>query len=80
MAVTLEEFNEWKARGTAMGATHLISVCDTWDYEDYPVFVMPTEKLDDKVAKASTNMQRVNEVVVLDLLVDTSVEEQDWLG
>jgi hypothetical protein len=65
MAVTYEGFENWKKRGKEMGATHLISVCDTWDYDDYPVFVMPDDNVDEVASKYCSNMQRVNEIVEL---------------
>jgi hypothetical protein len=62
--LTKKEFNEWIKRGRSNGATHMISVCDTFDFEDYPVYVMPTEKLDDiKQKYDNVNMQRINEII-----------------
>ena len=66
MAVTKTNFEEWIERGKKMGATHLISVCDCFDYDDYPVFVMANEKLDEKIKEYNNvDMQRINEVVKL---------------
>jgi hypothetical protein len=66
MAATEQDIMEWTARGKRQGATHMIVVCDTFSYEDYPVYVSPDESLgeirsnyDDK------NMQRIMEVVEL---------------
>lgn len=39
MAATKEDIKEWFERGKENGSTHLIVVCDTFDYEDYPVYV-----------------------------------------
>ena len=36
---TPEMIREWFNRGIELGATHLIVACDTFDYEDYPVYV-----------------------------------------
>ena len=38
MAASLKDISEWFERGKQDGATHLIVVCDTFDYEDYPVY------------------------------------------
>ena len=43
MATTQEMIQEWFERGKEMGATHMIVVCDTLDYEDYPTYVLPNE-------------------------------------
>lgn len=43
MATTKDLIAQWFTQGQARGATHLIVVCDTYEYEDYPVYVMPGE-------------------------------------
>jgi hypothetical protein len=66
MAATLREINEWKSRGIKKGAKYIISVCDTFNYEDYPIFVMPEENLNKKKSKYDgTNMQKINEIITL---------------
>jgi hypothetical protein len=61
----------WVDRGRAKGAKWLISVCDTFDYSDYPVFCMTDEEKDEKVecysmASPHTITQRINEIIKLD--------------
>ena len=41
MATTKQVIRRWLKEAKAKGATHMIVVCDTFDHEDYPVFVMP---------------------------------------
>jgi hypothetical protein len=66
MAATLREINEWKSRGIEKGAKYIISVCDTFNYEDYPIFVMPEENLNKEKSKYDgTNMQKINEIITL---------------
>lgn len=43
MGTTREDITGWLHRGQEKGATHMIVVCDTFDWSDYPVFVMPGE-------------------------------------
>lgn len=38
-----DEIREWLKSGIAQGATHVLVACDTFDYSDYPIFVMPDE-------------------------------------
>jgi hypothetical protein len=46
--------------------THMIIVCDTYDHEDYPVYVLPTENVHQVYKnKDGNNMQRVTEVYKL---------------
>lgn len=39
MTATMEDIKRWKAEAKQRGATHIISVCDTFDHDDYPVMV-----------------------------------------
>lgn len=69
MAITRKDKEEWVERGIEMGATHIISVCDTFSYEDYPIFVMPGEDPNRESRKYhNKNMQTVNEVIDLSKL------------
>jgi len=64
MAATREDIDAWKKHAKEIGATHIISVCDTFDWDDYPVYVMPTEDLSERKKKYDgINMQKINEVI-----------------
>jgi len=39
MAASREDISRWFDEGVAKNATHMIVVCDTYDWEDYPVYV-----------------------------------------
>lgn len=66
MAVTYNRFEEWVKEGKEQGAMYLISVCDTFDYEDYPVYAKSEEEMIKKKEHyKNASMQRVNEVVEL---------------
>lgn len=66
MAASRTDISGWFDRGVEEGATHLIVVCDSWDYEDYPVFVKSGEDAREKASEYSgKNMQRVMEVYSL---------------
>ncbi len=66
MAVTYNRFEEWIKEGKEQGAMYLISVCDTFDYEDYPVYAKSEEEMIEKRGHYNNaSMQRVNEVVDL---------------
>ena len=61
--VTQHGIVEWLHRGVDQGATHMIVACDTFDHDDYPVYVMPDEDVRKTQARIdSSNMQRVMEV------------------
>ena len=41
MAAKKEAIERWIKDAKEKGATHIISVCDTFEWEDYPVHVYP---------------------------------------
>lgn len=66
MAVSKQEFDNWIKEGKERGATHMISVYDSFDYDDYPVYVMPMDDLFEKRKRYdNVNMQMINEIVEL---------------
>jgi hypothetical protein len=58
--------DQWRKIGQEIGATHIISVRDTDSGEDYPVYVMPDENVDDlKKEYDNVNMQVINTTIDL---------------
>jgi hypothetical protein len=41
MPTTRDEIRGWLDRAALKGATHMIVATDTFDWSDYPVFVLP---------------------------------------
>jgi hypothetical protein len=64
VAATLSDINTWWDRGAAdPNYTHMIVVCDTYDWEDYPVYVSKYENVREVHEKHNgKNMQKVMEV------------------
>lgn len=76
MGTSRNEIREWFERGVRDGATHMIVVCDTFDYEDYPVYVSPGENPNTKAGQyRGQNMQSVMEVYALHLDMETQLAE-----
>lgn len=48
MGTTQDEISAWFDAGVTKGATHMIVVCDTFDYTDYPVYVSKGESAQEK--------------------------------
>jgi hypothetical protein len=67
MGTSRETLMEWFKRGVEQKATHMVVVCDTFDYDDYPVYVDEGESPQEAVKAHSGNMQRVMEVYNLKL-------------
>lgn len=64
----------WFEEGRKQHATHMIVVCDTFDFEDYPVYVSMKENVHEVKAKYdSKDMQKVMEVYRIE---DGNMEEQ----
>lgn len=62
----MRQVEGWIQQGVAEGATHVISVCDTFDYVDYPVYVYHNQDINEKKKQYDgTNMQRINEIIDL---------------
>ena len=67
MAATKDDLVRWvKAAAKKKNVTHVVIVCDTFDYEDYPVEVLKGQDVHE-VAKANNgpNMTRLMEVYSL---------------
>lgn len=67
MAATKEDIIRWVREGAKKkGATHVLIVCDTFDYEDYSVVVLKGQDVRE-VANANNgpNMTRLMEVYSL---------------
>lgn len=76
MGTTKKDIREWLERGKKDGATHLIIVVDTFDYDDYPVFVKAGEDVRAKeIEYNGKEMQRVMEVYSLKRDIDEQLNE-----
>lgn len=66
MAATKQDVDRWIAKAKKIGATHIISMCDSYDYSDYPVYVMPGEDLKKVWEQCnSKSMQFSNEIITI---------------
>ena len=67
MAATRQDVDRWIQTAKKDGMKYIISVCDTFDYDDYPVFCKDEEELSVKRVKYDgTNMQRINEIIKIE--------------
>jgi hypothetical protein len=75
MAATKSDIKNWIERADK-NATHMIVVCDTYDYDDYPVYVeshQNAREVADEFNKKS--MQRVMEVYNLKMDIEPQLNE-----
>ena len=76
MAATKQDLSRWFDNGKAQGATHMVVVCDTYDWDDYPVYVKPGEDPRTVANKYSgKNMQTVMECYNLTLDKEMQMKE-----
>lgn len=68
MTTTRAEIRRWFDNAKAAGATHMLVVCDTFGYDDYPVDVMPSEDVRTiAAAHNGPNKTRLMEVYAMHL-------------
>lgn len=83
MATTQQTIRDWIDRPNYSSyyaqfkdATHMLVVCDTFDWEDYPVFVMPDHDVKTEYNKYNgPNMQKVMEVYNLKMDIETQLNQ-----
>ncbi len=76
MATTKEDIKGWYDRAKQQGSTHFFVVCDTFDYEGYPVFIEHTQDVRKEYDKYDNkNMQKVMEVYNMSLPLKEQVDK-----
>lgn len=76
MATTKEQIREWIQRGldAKKRTTHMLIVCDTFDWSDYPVYVTEDQICQEVFEDYSgKNMQKVMEIYNLETDLDEQV-------
>ena len=68
MAATRQDIDGWIKQAIKDKMKFIISVCDTWDYEDYPVYCKDEKELKTEYAHydGGENMQMVNEIIKIE--------------
>jgi hypothetical protein len=76
MAATKTDIRRWLNEGREKQATHMLVVCDTFDYDDYPVYVSTDEDVQKAYrSRDGKNMQKVMEVYNLGLDLEMQLQE-----
>jgi dCMP deaminase len=77
MATTINEIREWLGRYDKSEYSHVLIVCDSFDYEDYPVAVKIGEDIASKIAEyTNKNMQRIMEVYNLSMDIEEQIKSK----
>lgn len=72
MAATRDDLSRWFDRGVSNKKTYMVIVCDTFDWEDYPVYYDTKEEAESRV-KNPGEMQKVMEIYDLTHDKDTQM-------
>lgn len=77
MAASRELIRGWFIEGVESGFRWMIIACDTFNYEDYPVFIETAEEYIEKYKhySNSNNMQRIMEVYDLAMDMESQLNE-----
>lgn len=79
MATTQNDIRGWLNEGKKQGATHMLVVCDTYDHEDYPVYVKAGQSAKDlhaEYVQGKHSMQRVMECYSLGKDIEPQLAER----
>lgn len=64
MAASREDIDSWIKQAKEWGNKYILSACDTWDHEDYPIYCDNLSELREAIKKYDgKNMQKINEVI-----------------
>lgn len=75
---TVPQIREWLEEGKGQGATHMLVCCDTFNYEDYPVYVALNQNVREMVKERQNpnKMSKVMEVYSYELDLEEQLKEQ----
>lgn len=62
MPATKQDISQWFGRAVELDSTHMLVVCDTYEWEDYPVYVSSDEDINAAISQYSENLQKVMEM------------------
>lgn len=78
--VTMYDIREWLQIGLEEDVTHMVVVCDAFNYKDYPRFVKPDENIDKVLEDINNqNMQKVVEIYSYAKNLESQIKEsRSW--
>lgn len=79
---TKDQIRDWLDKGKENGARYMLVVYDSWDHEDYPVYVMPENNLPEVCNRIhGHNMERIMECYDLSMNLDKQLNQfRSWNG
>lgn len=73
---TKNDIKNWFIKGKTDDIySHMIIVCDTYDYEDYPIYVKTTDNIHEVIKiYDNVNMQKIMEIYKFDIDMNKQLE------
>lgn len=71
----IEVIREWLQKGIKSGATHCIVITDKFDWENYPVYVFPTQEVEKIETDYRSDTQQVTEIYDLSMDLESQLNE-----
>jgi len=79
MTATRQDILSWLEEAKHKKASHLIVMHDTYDHDNYPVFVLVREILDNRLKTNGENMQQIQEIYNMTMDLDMQLaEHRSW--
>lgn len=77
MATTKEDIRRWLWKAKEDGATHMLVVCDTFNFDDFPSYVMPGQDVHEKIKEVEkAEMQRLMECYHMSMDLEAQLAEK----
>ena len=78
MAASKDRIQLWFREGQSKDAHHMLVITDTYEYEDYPVYVMKNEDTKKKIkeVREESEMRVIQEIYDLSLDMNTQLDEK----
>lgn len=75
MSATRQEIKEWLEEAKRKGSTHLIVACDTFDYDNYPIYISPQQDGVKEFEAIFDESTTVDEVYNLSMDIEAQLKE-----
>jgi len=73
---TIDEIRDWLKSERTNDCSHMIVVCDTYDYEDYPVYIQQGSDIQKEIDQRNSQFSKVMEVYDLSKDIEKQLSEK----
>jgi len=72
-AARKEDLIKWFQKGVRNNQSHMIVVCDTYDYDDYPVYINSLEEFEEEYKRVFSHSSKTI-MEIYDLKIDINLQ------